>query len=99
MHQIVLFMHPKKYDYDKHTEIGNLFLNRFAIEEDANFEILKIIYLEDNYRDIIYDEEKGKGLMIGKELNNYCTVIFVRIGLDVAVLPTSIESECLSLPG
>ena len=64
MHQIVLLIKSTQDKWLKNTELGNLFMNRFAIEEDANFEIFKIIYLEDDFGYINYDKEKGKGLMI-----------------------------------
>ena len=67
MHQIVLFIAPRENDFDRDSEIGNLFMNRFAIEEDANFEILKIIYVEEYFWDNDLDDkakdEKGKGLI------------------------------------
>ena len=43
---IVLFIEPAKEAYSKPSKIGNLFLNRFAIEEDAKNEILKIYQLD-----------------------------------------------------
>ena len=33
----------------KPSKIGNLFMNRFAIDEDAENEILKIYQLEDSF--------------------------------------------------
>ena len=44
--KIVLFIEPAIEPYDKPSEIGNLFMNRFAIDEDAKNEILKIYQLE-----------------------------------------------------
>ena len=49
--KIVLFIEPTEEPYEKPSKIGNLFMNRFAIDEDAKNEILKIYQLE--YR--IYD--------------------------------------------
>ena len=69
MHQVVLFNHPEKRSFVKNNEVGNLFMNRFAIEEDANFEILKIFQVEnfslfdDDSGDIQINYEKGKGLI------------------------------------
>ena len=69
MHQVVLFIESDELDCVKNNEIGNLFMNRFAIEEDANFEILKIFQVEnfsffdEDSNDYQIDYEKGKGLM------------------------------------
>ena len=68
MHQVVLFkMINERYSFAKDNVMGNLFMNRFAIEEDANFEILKIFQVDDFYDedpdDLQIDYEKGKGLM------------------------------------
>ena len=68
MHQVVLFIESDELDCVKNNEIGNLFMNRFAIEEDANFEILKIFqvdefFYDEDSNDLQIDYEKGKGLM------------------------------------
>ena len=44
--KIVLFIEPAHEACSKPSKIGNLFLNRFAIDEDAKNEILKIYHLE-----------------------------------------------------
>ena len=44
--KIVLFIEPADRPYLTPSKLGNLFMNRFAIEEDANHEILKIYHLE-----------------------------------------------------
>ena len=54
MHKIVLFIEPQKYKDSTPSKIGNLFINRFAIDEDGCNEILKIIYLENKFLD--YDD-------------------------------------------
>ena len=50
-HKIILFIEPA--DFHSHSErlskIGTLFVNRFAIEECMNHEILKIHHLENPY--------------------------------------------------
>ena len=46
--KIVLFIEPAHYAFEKPSKIGNLFINRFAIDEDAQNEILKIYKLERN---------------------------------------------------
>ena len=44
--KIVLFIEPAYEEFVKPSKIGNLFTNRFAIDEDAKNEILKIYQLE-----------------------------------------------------
>ena len=47
--KIVLFIEPAYHTYKKPSKIGNLFMNRFAIDEDAKNEILKIYHPENNF--------------------------------------------------
>ena len=42
MQKIILFIDPSDYAFETPVKIGNLFINRFAIDEDASFEILEI---------------------------------------------------------
>ena len=49
---IVLFIEPAEEAWPKPSKIGNLFLNRFAIDEDAKNEILKIYQLEKQLFDL-----------------------------------------------
>ena len=44
--KIVLFIEPAEEAWRTPSKIGNLFMNRFAIDEDAKNEILKIYQLE-----------------------------------------------------
>ena len=44
--KIVLFIEPADTSSFTPCKIGNLFINRFAIDEDANHEILNIYHLE-----------------------------------------------------
>ena len=46
MQKIVLFIEPCDEAYVTLLKIGNLFMNRFAVEEDAASEVLKIFELE-----------------------------------------------------
>ena len=46
MQKIVLFIEPNDDAWLTPLKIGNLFMNRFAVEEDAASEILKIFELE-----------------------------------------------------
>ena len=43
--KIVLFIDPAAYEWTTPSKIANLFINRIAIDEDANHEILKIYQL------------------------------------------------------
>ena len=45
MQKIVIFIEPTDKAFEKPVKIGNLFMNRFAIDEDASTEILKIFEL------------------------------------------------------
>ena len=60
--KIVLFTEPKENQYSTPLKIRNLFMNRFAIEEDDSNEILKIYQLENTFGDFIENRlsnEKG----------------------------------------
>ena len=46
MQKIVLFIEPAAVAWKTPSKIGNLFMNRFAIDEDAKHEILKIYQLD-----------------------------------------------------
>ena len=68
MQKIVLFIEPAEDAWSKPSKIGNLFMNRFAIDEDAKNEILKIYQLENH----IYDLNEGYlSLEEGLDLINY----------------------------
>ena len=45
MQKIVLFIEPSDDAFETPFKIGHLFMNRFTIEEEANFEIVKIFEL------------------------------------------------------
>ena len=45
MQKIVLFIEPSEEAWRTPLKIGNLFMNRFAVDEDAASEILKIFEL------------------------------------------------------
>ena len=47
MQNIVLFISPATITYNVPSKIGNLFINRFAIIEEENSEILRIFELPD----------------------------------------------------
>ena len=50
MQKIVLFIEPAAEAWTTPSKIGNLFMNRFGIDEDAKHEILKIYHLENNLK-------------------------------------------------
>lgn len=52
MQNIVLFIEPTTNTYYKPSKIGHLFINRFAIEEEKESEILKIFELPDKIGDL-----------------------------------------------
>ena len=54
MRKIVLFIEPQWRKCDTPMKIGNLFMNRFSIDEDGCHEILKIYNLENTFRDYKY---------------------------------------------
>ena len=76
MQKFVLFIEPNHDAWCTPLKIGNLFMNRFAVDEDAAFEILKIFELGKTSFEMSYDghpqyknfteERKQKG----KDLNN-----------------------------
>ena len=51
MQKIVLFIEAPRLPFDLPFNIGDLFMNRCAIDEEANFEILKIFKLEYSHFD------------------------------------------------
>ena len=51
MQKIVLFIEPQEFKHSTPFKIGNLFMNRFGIDEDGSNEILKIYYLENRFLD------------------------------------------------
>ena len=42
---VIIFIEPSENSFLSPSKIGNLFLNRFGIDEDAGFEILGIHFL------------------------------------------------------
>ena len=46
MQKIVLFIEPMEEAWSTPLKLGNLFMNRFAVDEDEASEILKIFELE-----------------------------------------------------
>ena len=46
MQKIVLFIEPNDDAFLTPSKIGHLFMNRFAVDEDPGFEIVKVLELE-----------------------------------------------------
>ena len=46
MQKIVLFIEPNDDAFATPFKIGHLFMNRFAIDEEAEFEVVKVLELE-----------------------------------------------------
>ena len=55
------------------SKIGNLFMNRFAIDEDAKHEILKIYHLENDLDDFYYGRLSSEE---GLDLINYTIISY-----------------------
>ena len=61
--KIVLFIEPRVVRSVTPSKIGNLFMNRFAIDEDQSHEILKIFELENTLFDLEQNQlTKAEGL-------------------------------------
>ena len=59
MQKIVLFMEPNDDAWITPLKIGNLFMNRFAVDEDAASEVLKIFELEKTFKKM-YDDDQSE---------------------------------------
>ena len=57
MQKIVLFIEPSDNAWETPSKIGNLFMNRFAVDEDAASEVLKIFELEKTFMKMYDDDE------------------------------------------
>ena len=55
MQKIVLFIEPQEGKYITPSKIGNLFMNRFSIDEDASHETSGIYYLDNTFKDYYFD--------------------------------------------
>ena len=84
MQKIVLFIEPSDDAFETPFKIGHLFMNRFSIEEGANFEIVKIFELgrsslklswPDHPEYPNFDEDrKQKGMSLSTEITFVCLV-------------------------
>ena len=57
--KIVLFIEPNDDAFFTPSKIGHLFMNRFAVDEDPGFEILKVLELEKTSVAMSYPEDPG----------------------------------------
>ena len=60
--KIILFIEPNDEDRKSPTSIGNLYMNRFAIDEDAADEILNIYHLKQCKRHLSEEDKNKKGI-------------------------------------
>lgn len=56
--QIILFIEPAKEEWKCQESIGNLYLNRFAIDEDAGHEVLGVYYLKQSSAEMCYEKHE-----------------------------------------
>ena len=76
MQKIVLFVQPND-GFMTPEMIGNMFINRFAIDEDVSSEILGIFELGKTSRDISWTfEQQGMDHFIVKKNKLYYTIYF-----------------------
>ena len=54
MHKIVIFIEASRHGYEFPSKIADSIMNRLAIDEEANFEILKIFKVEYSYFDFFW---------------------------------------------
>ena len=67
MQKVVLFIEPSDDAFDTSFKSGHLSMNRFSIEEEANFEIVKIFELGKSlwdFTDISEEDRKQKGMSL-----------------------------------
>ena len=74
MHKIILFIEPIDEAFFTPEKAGHLFMNRFAVDEDASFEVLNVMELGQASEKMSYPQhpeyimfqnergEKGMGL-------------------------------------
>ena len=70
MQNLVLLMDPSEEANRIDLKGGNMFMNRFSIDEDVAFELSGVYYLKKSSYDIIYEKNlelerktKGKGYL------------------------------------
>ena len=66
MQKFLFFIDPTEHGFETPLKIGNLFMNRFAVDEDAASEILKIFELEKDpdWKSSLEKQQKGTDLIV-----------------------------------
>ena len=67
---LVVLKEPSEDAFDNSLKAGNMFLNRFCIDEDAAFELSGVNFLQKSSKDMAYGESKrltNKRKVKGKE--------------------------------
>ena len=59
MQNVVLLMEPSRYACNVSLKAGNMFLNRFCIDEEAAFESTGVYYLKPSKK-FMFDRVKGQ---------------------------------------
>ena len=85
MQKIVLFIEPNEAAYFTHSKVGHLFMNRFAVDEHAGFEILKGLELGklswkmsiDKSNDNFENEKQQKGIDLWTMDHGSCLIFFI----------------------
>ena len=85
MHKIVLFIEPNDDEFITPAKIGDLFMNRFGVDEDAAFEVINVLELGKTSHKMSYrkdpeypnfeNERKEKGMGL---LNMICILETIR---------------------
>ena len=60
MQNLVVLIEPSENAYNINLKAGNMFLNRFCIDEDAAFELSGVHYLKKSSCYITYGDPKRK---------------------------------------
>ena len=75
--EIILLLEPNKDKYQTSSKFGHLYMNRFAIDEEAKFEIIKVVELGESYRYITKQEQKEKGKRLNRILVfHFCFIAY-----------------------
>ena len=62
MQKIILFIEPEEHAFHTSAKMGNMLMNRFAIDEEASNEILKIFELGKKSLKSSWEERRLKGI-------------------------------------
>ena len=68
MQKIVLFIEPSDDAWMTPFKASHLFMNRFTIEEEANFEIVKIFELGKSPGNMTAEDRKEKGMSLSMSI-------------------------------